>query len=124
MAISPRRPRVLVADDSTVAREGIATMIRRNPRYVLCGLASDERTLNELLEKHKPDLLLLEPFLGKRDGIFLLKQLATRFPETRILAISKQPEEVYAERALRAGASFRPATLENQLSGEKQGKIR
>jgi DNA-binding NarL/FixJ family response regulator len=57
------------------------------------------------MEKHKPDLLLLEPFLENRDGIFLIKELAARFPWTRILAISKQPEEVYAERALRAGAS-------------------
>ena len=105
MAISSRRLRVLVADDSTVAREGIATIICRDPRYTLCGLAPDQRTLNELLEKHKPDLLLIEPFIGKRDGIFLIKELAQRFPETRILAISKQPEEVYAERALRAGAS-------------------
>jgi DNA-binding NarL/FixJ family response regulator len=104
-AISSRRPRIVVADDSTVAREGIAAIIRGDLRYTLCGLATDQRTLNELLEKHKPDLLLLEPFLGKRDGIFLIKELAARFPRTRILAISKQPEEVYAERALRAGAS-------------------
>jgi DNA-binding NarL/FixJ family response regulator len=105
MAISLRRPRVLVADDSTVAREGIAAIIRRDLRYTLCGLAPDQRTLNELLEKHKPDLLLLEPFLGNRDGIFLLKELLARFPRMRILAVSRQPEEIYAERTLRAGAS-------------------
>jgi DNA-binding NarL/FixJ family response regulator len=105
MAISSLRPRVLVADDSTVAREGIAAIIRRDLRYTLCGLATDQRTLNELLEKHKPDLLLLEPFLGNRDGIFLLKELLARFPRMRILVVSRQPEEIYAERALRAGAS-------------------
>ncbi len=38
-------------------------------------------------------------------GSFLSKELTGRFPRTRSLAISKQPEEVYAERALRAGAS-------------------
>jgi DNA-binding NarL/FixJ family response regulator len=104
-AISARRPRIVVADDSTVAREGIAAIIRRDLRYTLCSLATDQQTLNELLEKHNPDLLLLEPFLGKRDGIFLLKELVARFPETRILVVSRQPEEIYAERALRAGAS-------------------
>ncbi|HEX4503835.1 MAG TPA: response regulator transcription factor, partial [Scandinavium sp.] len=51
-----------------------------------------------------PDLLVVEPFLGHHDGIFLLKQLAACFPQTRILAVSRQPEEIYAERALRAGA--------------------
>jgi DNA-binding NarL/FixJ family response regulator len=82
----------------------MAAIIHRDLRYTLCGLATDQRTLNELLEKHKPDLLLLEPFLGKRDGIFLIKELAARFPRMRILAVSRQPEEIYAERALRAEA--------------------
>jgi DNA-binding NarL/FixJ family response regulator len=103
-AISSPRPRIVVADDSTVAREGIAAIIRELP-YILCGLAADQQTTSELLEQHQPDLLLIEPFFGNRDGIFFLKQLAGRFPETRILVVSKQPEEVYAERALRAGAS-------------------
>jgi DNA-binding NarL/FixJ family response regulator len=60
--------------------------------------------MHELTEKHHPDLLVVEPFLGHHDGIFLLKQLAACFPQTRILAASRQPEEIYAERALRAGA--------------------
>jgi DNA-binding NarL/FixJ family response regulator len=58
-----------------------------------------------MMEKHQPSLLIIEPFLGHHDGIFLLKQLAARFSQTRILAVSRRPEEIYAERALRAGAS-------------------
>ncbi len=104
-AISSRKPRILVADNSAVAREGIAAIIWRNSRYTLCGSAVDRRTTIQLLEQHKPDVLLLELFLGSCDGLFLIKELADRFPETRILVISKQPEEVFAERALRAGAS-------------------
>jgi DNA-binding NarL/FixJ family response regulator len=102
--ISSRRPRIVVADDSTVAREGAAAIIREQP-YALCGLATDQQTTSELLEQHQPDLLLIDPFLGNSDGIFFLKNLATRFPNTRIVVISRQPEEIYAERALRAGAS-------------------
>jgi DNA-binding NarL/FixJ family response regulator len=96
---------LIIADDSTVAREGLAAIIRRELGYTVCGLATDERTTRELTEKHHPDLLVIEPFLGHHDGIFLLKQLAARFPRSRILAVSRQPEEIYAERALRAGAS-------------------
>ena len=102
---SSRRRCVVVADDSTVAREGIAAIIRRDSRYVVCGLAADQQTTFRLLETHKPDLLLIEPFLGNQDGIFLLKEIAARITDTRILVISKEPEEIYAERALRAGAS-------------------
>jgi DNA-binding NarL/FixJ family response regulator len=105
LALSPRQPSIVIADDSTVAREGLVTIIRRDLGYTVCGLATDERATRELTEKHQPNLLVIEPFLGHRDGIFLLKQLAARFPRARILAVSRQPEEVYAERALRAGAS-------------------
>ena len=104
-AISSRKPRLLIADDSAVAREGIAAIIRRNSRYTLCGSAVDRRMTIELIEQHEPDVLLLELFLGSCDGLFLIKELADRFPKTRILVISKQRENVYAERVLRAGAS-------------------
>jgi len=104
-ALPSRQPSVVIADDSTVAREGLVAIIRRDLGYTVCGLATDERATRELTEKHQPDLLVIEPFLGHHDGIFLLKQIAARFPRARILAVSRQPEEIYAERALRAGAS-------------------
>jgi DNA-binding NarL/FixJ family response regulator len=104
-AVFSRQPRIVVADDSTAAREGIAAIIRRELSYPLCGLATDQRTTIELIEKHQPDLLILEPFFGNHDGIFFLKELAALFPQTRILVVSRQPEEIYAERTLRAGAS-------------------
>ena len=104
-ALPSRQPSVVIADDSTVAREGLVAIIRRDLGYTVCGLATDERATRELTEKHQPDLLVIEPFLGHHDGIFLLKQITARFPQARILAVSRQPEEIYAERALRAGAS-------------------
>ena len=104
-ALSSGQASVVIADDSAVAREGLVAIIRRDLGYTVCGLATDERTTRELAEKHQPDLLVIEPFLGHHDGIFLLKELAARFPRIRILAVSRQREEIYAERALRAGAS-------------------
>jgi len=103
-AISARRPRIVVADDSTAAREGIAAIVRRDLRCSVCGLATDRVTTIELVEEYQPDLLILEPFFGHHDGIFFLKELTARFPRTRILVVSRLPEEIYAERALRAGA--------------------
>ena len=104
-SLSSRLPSVVIADDSAVAREGLVAIIRRDLGYTVCGLATDEKTTRELAEKHQPDLLVIEPFLGRHDGIFLLKQFAARFPQVRILAVSRQREDIYAERALRAGAS-------------------
>ena len=80
-ALPSRQPSVVIADDSTVAREGLVAIIRRDLGYTVCGLATDERATRELTEKHQPDLLVIEPFLGHHDGIFLLKQIAARFPQ-------------------------------------------
>src|SRR5207249_10633471 len=59
----------------------------------------------ELIRKHQPDVLLIEPFLEDRDGIRWIKDLATEFPATHILIVSRQSERIYAERALNAGAA-------------------
>ena len=104
-ALSARQHSVVIADDSAVAREGLVAIIRQELGYTICGLAIDKRSTRELAEKYQPDLLVIEPFLGHHDGIFFLKELATRFPRVRILAVSRQREEIYAQRALRAGAS-------------------
>jgi DNA-binding NarL/FixJ family response regulator len=104
-ALPSRQPSILVADDSTVAREGLAAIINRDLGHKVCGLATSEEAIRQLMEEHQPDLLVIEPFLGHGDGIFLIKQFVARFPKTRILAVSRQPEEIYAERVLRAGAS-------------------
>jgi two-component system response regulator NreC len=88
LALSSRQPSVVIADDSTVTREGLVAIIHRDLGYTVCGLATDERATRELTEKHQPDLLVIEPFLGHHDRIFLLKQLAARFPRARILAVS------------------------------------
>jgi DNA-binding CsgD family transcriptional regulator len=48
----------------------------RDLPYTLCGLAADQPTTSKLLEEHHPDLLLIEPFFGNRDGIFFVKELA------------------------------------------------
>ena len=55
-------------------------IIDRDLGYTLCGVASDKGTTSELMENYRPNLLVIEPFLGHYDGIFLLKELAARFP--------------------------------------------
>ena len=47
----------------------------------------------------------MSPFLEDRDGIRWIKDLATEYPRTRILIVSRQSEQIYAQRALHAGAT-------------------
>ena len=87
------------------SEEGMAAIVGRDRRYHVCGGAHGFFDAGELIRKHHPDVLLIEPFLEDRDGILWIKDLASRYPQTRILIVSRQSERIYAERALHAGAA-------------------
>ena len=97
--------RVVVVGDTCVSEEGMAAIVGRDKRYHVCGSAHGFYDAGELIRKHRADVLLIEPFLEGRDGIRWIKDLATEFPRIRILVVTGQPERIYAERALHAGAA-------------------
>ena len=88
-----------------ISEQGLVAIIGRDPRYHVCGAAHTFEEANKLVRQHRPDVLLIEPFLENRDAIRWIKDLATEFPRIRILVVSRQSERTYAERALCAGAS-------------------
>jgi DNA-binding NarL/FixJ family response regulator len=94
-----------VVGDTCVSEEGIIAIVARDKRYHVYGGAHGFYDAGELIRKHQPDVLLIEPFLEDRDGIRWIKDLATQFPRIRILIVSRQSEQIYAERALHAGAA-------------------
>jgi len=97
--------RVMVVGDTCVSEEGMATIVGRDKRYQVCGRAHGFYDAGELIRQHKPDVLLIEPFLEDRDGIRWIEDLAKEYPRTRILIVSRQSERIYAERVLQAGAA-------------------
>jgi DNA-binding NarL/FixJ family response regulator len=97
--------RVVAVGDTIISEQGLVAIIGRDPRYHVCGAAHTFEEANNLVRQHRPDVLLIEPFLENRDAIRWIKDLATEFPRIRILVVSRQSERTYAERALRAGAS-------------------
>src|SRR5436190_3242958 len=97
--------RVVAVGDTIISEQGLVAIIGRDPLYRVCGAAHTFEEANKLVQHHRPDVLLIEPFLESRDAIRWIKDLATEFPRIRILVVTRQSELTYAERALRAGAS-------------------
>ena len=91
--------------DTIIGEQGLVAIIGRDPRYRVCGAAHTFEEANRLVRQHRPDVLLIEPFLENRDAIRWIKDLAMEFPRIRILIVSRQSERIYAERALQAGAA-------------------
>src|SRR5260370_30413208 len=75
---SPARARLLIVDANALCREGLRAIIARDDRFELCDDASNGESAADLLKRHKPDLLLMDPFGEGRDGVLLIKDLAGR----------------------------------------------
>lgn len=87
-----------------VFRVGVARTIGSMCQMVVCASVGDVDDVPDLIERHRPHLLIAEPFRSGGDGFVWIKELHGRYPETKILVTSSHPEITYAERALRAGA--------------------
>lgn len=82
----------------------MAMTLQSNIEFDVCGQAeSAEEALTEIL-KLKPDAAVIDISLPGMNGIELVKNLLHQLPELKILIVSRHDEELYAERALRAGA--------------------
>ena len=96
--------RVFVVDDHPMIREGLAAQIASEPGLELCGEAEDVIEGVARIIEAEPDLVIADISLKSGNGIDLVKRLIAKDPSLVILVWSMYPENLYAERALRAGA--------------------
>lgn len=100
----PVRARVLIVDDHPLVREGLSSRIAAQPDLEVCGEAADVDQALTLIRTTRPAVVLLDLALKKGSGLDLIKQITVSATGPKVLVISAYDEELYAERALRAGA--------------------
>lgn len=96
--------RIFVVDDHPVVREGLAAQIGLQPNLEVCGEAEDLAEALDQIESSRPDVAIIDISLKSGNGIDLVKRIRARNQTVRILVWSMYSEDLYAERALRAGA--------------------
>jgi DNA-binding NarL/FixJ family response regulator len=95
----------LCVDDHRIVREGIASLIDRQPDMrVVASAASGEEAI-DLFFEHQPDITLMDLQLGVMDGITAIKIIRRRAPEARIVVLTMRRGDEDIHRALEAGAS-------------------
>lgn len=97
--------RIVIADDHAVVRKGLRLILADAEELHVAGEAASADELLTLMRTRPVDAVLLDVGLGDRDGIEVLKQIRASFPRVPVLMISMHSEDVFAIRALRAGAS-------------------
>ena len=102
---SQMRSRVVVVEDHPVLSDGLRQLIDKQPDLACVGIADNTSDAKRLVEQSKPHLVLLDLRLKGGDALDLIKTLRVEHPETKVLVLSQYDELIFAERALRAGAS-------------------
>jgi two-component system invasion response regulator UvrY len=97
--------RILIADDHPVFRRGLKQIIEEAPDLVVTAEAADGAEALREARAGDYDVVLLDITMPVRSGVDVLSQLKHDRPALPILVVSMHPEEQYAVRALRAGAS-------------------
>ena len=96
---------VLIADDHAIVRQGLKQILSEPEDMLVTGEADDGAEALGLARQQPWDVFLLDVSMPNRNGIDTLKQLKKEFPRLPVLILSMHPEEQYAVRALKAGAS-------------------
>jgi two-component system invasion response regulator UvrY len=97
--------RILIADDHSIVREGMKQILADIDDMQVTGEAANGADVLARVQKQPFDLVLLDISMPGRSGLDVLKELKGIQPRLPVLMLSMYPEEQYAVRALRSGAS-------------------
>ena len=100
----PEKRRVLIVDDHPLLRDGLAKVLNQQDDLMVCGEASDARGGLAAISKCHPDVVIADLAMEGGNGLDLIKDIRALHAHLPVLALSMHHENLYAERAIRAGA--------------------
>ena len=120
--------RIVIAEDHTILREGLRSLLSSNPDFEIAGEAQDGRDAIRCVEKLKPDLVLMDLSMPKTDGLDAITGIKRQSPNTKVLVLTVHKAEEYVFASFKAGADgylLKDAThaeltlaIENVLAGK------
>lgn len=97
--------RILIADDHAVVRAGLRELLLQRGTFTVVGEAPDGDQLMKLIGEVQTDVVLLDVSMPGPPFLDVLQRIRARYPAVRVLVLTMHPEDQFAVRALRAGAS-------------------
>lgn len=97
--------KILIADDHAIVRKGLKQIISETTDMLVAAEADSGADALQMASENNYDVILLDITMPGRNGLDVLRQLKRNNPKLPVLMLSVHPEEQYAVRSLRAGAS-------------------
>jgi two-component system invasion response regulator UvrY len=97
--------RVAIAEDHTLVREALKSLLENSGRVEVVGEATTGDEAVEIVAQRQPDVLLLDIAMPGKDGLAAIMDIAGLQVQTRVLVVSMAADDTYAVRAVRAGAA-------------------
>lgn len=99
-----KKYRVVIAEDHTILREGLRSLIASSPDFLVVSEAEDGYAAIRCAEKHKPDILLLDLSMPRLNGLEAIKGIKKVSNNTRVVVLTVHKADEYILASLRAGA--------------------
>ena len=128
MVTEARTVRVLIADDQTLFRTGLARLLEEDPRLTLVGQAADGVDVVKKAAALKPDVVLMDLKMPGLDGVEATAQIVASQPGVKVLVLTTFDADRYVLQALRAGASgyvlkdSEPAAISSSIMAVMSGE--
>ncbi len=102
---SKNKTRILVVDDHAIVRQGLIKLIEAEPDLMVCAEAENANQALDIIEKQQVDLAIVDISLEGVSGLELTERMKLRRPNLIVLILSMHDGLLYAQRALKAGAT-------------------
>jgi two-component system NarL family response regulator len=99
-----KRIRILIADDHTVVREGLVSLVKHKSDMVVVAEASNGREAVDLWKQHRPDVTLLDLRMPEMDGVSAIREIRELDPNAHIVVLTTYDGDEDIYRAIKAGA--------------------
>lgn len=96
---------VLLADDHKIVRDGLQTLIEKQPDIKVIGVAEDGRAAVHLAKKLHPQIVIIDIAMPDLNGIEATRQILDEYPKVKVIALSMHSDKRFVSEMLKAGAS-------------------
>ncbi|MBX3282958.1 MAG: response regulator transcription factor [Acidobacteria bacterium] len=97
--------RVLLAEDHKTVREGVKLLVNAQPDMEVVGEADDGELALAQAEKLRPDIIIMDISMPRMNGLKATKKLRSKYPEIKLLTLSRHTDDGYLQQLVAAGAN-------------------